>query len=1027
MLPKKLTIQGLYSYQEKQTIDFERLLESQIFGIFGTVGSGKSSVLEAISYAIYGETERLNKQDKRNYNMMNLKSNSLLIDFECTNHRDEDWRFIVEGKRAGNDFENVRTFNRRTFQRIGGDWQAVEESNPADIIGLSYDNFRRTIIIPQGKFQEFLQLGDADRTRMLKEIFNLDRFEFSLQTGILIKSSTGKMENLRGQMLQYEDLSEESITLHEEKAATLRKELDSKRKLKIEKTDAFAALEQKKGKHLKREELKDRLQKLSNQQPEIMALEEKLRRYERCLRLFSEPLNQKRRLKNELKNLNLETEQGQKNLAEIQSQLNAIAEEWEKVSNDYAVRDARKTKLADYETLLQIKINEQEIAALSQQRKKIKKELEQFALLLAEKREEKQKLESSIAEKQDSITDEKELYEIEKWYHRKQDISDAAAAKQNELSTVEKRIQTINENLRKGIAESNLQLETSFSSDLSLKEVQQQLGSFVTETYKQSEELQNQLSHLKVHQKLGEFANALHEGSACPLCGSNEHPSPLKNDSSKEIAKVENLLLITKEKLEKAGNLKSRYAELGGKMNETREQYEELNKQQKELKGKQVAHEKEFVWEVYDPQSKTKFQAELERQELAKNKIKALQQKLKELLKKMDKESEASENQKEILSSLDGRLNKLQGAESSLIESLKSITYTDFGLIDAGTINTEMRQLRAEIQLTDERYEQLKNKREELSTRLTVTETQLSQTKKQLKLTESNYKEANEKLLAGLSNSEFESTEEVASILAAEPNTEKLRNQIDGFKRELHSAEIQKAELDTELGTQTFDENAFNELKKEIDLVTNEVDQLIENSGAAARQAEKLKTDFATKRKLQKEIDLLDARLNDLDVLKKLFSSSGFVNYISSVYLRQLCDTANKRFYVLTRQQLRLELTDKNNFHVRDYLNDGRLRSVKTLSGGQTFQASLCLALALAESVQQRNKTRQNFFFLDEGFGSLDKESLQTVFNTLKSLRQESRVVGIISHVEELQQEIDVYLRIENTSAEGSKVVTSWT
>src|SRR5690606_16371970 len=143
-------------------------------------------------------------------------------------------------------------------------------------------------------------------------------------------------------------------------------------------------------------------------------------------------------------------------------------------------------------------------------------------------------------------------------------------------------------------------------------------------------------------------------------------------------------------------------------------------------------------------------------------------------------------------------------------------------------------------------------------------------------------------------------------------------------------------------------------------------------------------------------------------------------------YLQQLCEAANKRFYKLTQQQLRLEVTDKNEFQVRDYLNDGKTRLAKTLSGGQTFQASLSLALALAESVQQQNRSKQNFFFLDEGFGSLDRESLAVAFDTLKTLRNENRIVGVISHVEELQQEIDVYLKVKNDPFTGTQISGSW-
>jgi exonuclease SbcC len=142
------------------------------------------------------------------------------------------------------------------------------------------------------------------------------------------------------------------------------------------------------------------------------------------------------------------------------------------------------------------------------------------------------------------------------------------------------------------------------------------------------------------------------------------------------------------------------------------------------------------------------------------------------------------------------------------------------------------------------------------------------------------------------------------------------------------------------------------------------------------------------------------------------------------VYLQELCHAATERFYKLTRQKLSLEVTDDNNFQVRDFLNGGKVRNVKTLSGGQTFQAALSLSLALADSIQKITESNQNFFFLDEGFGSLDKESLSIVFDTLKSLRKENRIVGVISHVEEMQQEIDNYLKIVMDEEHGSIIFT---
>ena len=142
--------------------------------------------------------------------------------------------------------------------------------------------------------------------------------------------------------------------------------------------------------------------------------------------------------------------------------------------------------------------------------------------------------------------------------------------------------------------------------------------------------------------------------------------------------------------------------------------------------------------------------------------------------------------------------------------------------------------------------------------------------------------------------------------------------------------------------------------------------------------------------------------------------------------MQNICKAANLRFQKLTRQRLELEITETNNFQIRDFLNDGQVRNVKTLSGGQKFQAALSLALALADNIQKLTRSNQNFFFLDEGFGSLDKESLQIAFEALKSLRKENRIVGVISHVEEMQQEIDTYLLIVNKEEGGSAITTSW-
>ena len=204
MIPIELTIQGLYSYQEKQTIDFTRLTAANLFGIFGPVGSGKSTILEAITFAIYGRTDRLNLSgDNRYYNMMNLRSNEMLIDFIFEAGREQTtYRATVKSSRNSRNFDEVRTPERTAYRKREGQWVPIEVEALEEAIGLSYDNFKRTIIIPQGQFQEFLQLGNRDRTKMMKELFNLEKFEFYYKVVSLERKNDEKRQHNQGQLQQ---------------------------------------------------------------------------------------------------------------------------------------------------------------------------------------------------------------------------------------------------------------------------------------------------------------------------------------------------------------------------------------------------------------------------------------------------------------------------------------------------------------------------------------------------------------------------------------------------------------------------------------------------------------------------------------------------------------------------------------------------------------------------------------------------------------------------------------------------------
>jgi DNA repair protein SbcC/Rad50 len=268
----------------------------------------------------------------------------------------------------------------------------------------------------------------------------------------------------------------------------------------------------------------------------------------------------------------------------------------------------------------------------------------------------------------------------------------------------------------------------------------------------------------------------------------------------------------------------------------------------------------------------------------------------------------------------------------------------------------------------------------------------------------------------------FEDEEKLIALFHHSLDADKVDAEIRQFEDRSLLVKNKVEELQAQPGVSSFDQEAFTQLQNKLKEEKSALEAIKKSFTLLDQELISIKGKLQEKQKLQVTFSELEKRESNLKELERLFKGSGFVKYVSSIYLKELCATANLRFLKLTKNSLSLEIDDNNTFWVIDYLNGGKKRLLKTLSGGQTFQASLCLALALAEKVKSLNQADQSFFFLDEGFGALDRNSLRVVFETLKSLRHENRIVGIISHVEELQQEIEVYAKVELDPERGSQV-----
>lgn len=1014
MIPIKLSLQGLYSYQQEQTIDFERLMQGQLFGIFGAVGSGKSSILEAITFALYGQTDRMHQREKRNYNMMNLKSSELLIDLEFMNYSGQRYRSVVKGKRSKSNFDQVNTFDRRFFEWKQEEWVPMETTDATELLGLSYDNFRRTIIIPQGRFKEFLELGAKDRTDMLKEIFRLDKYDLQNNVRSLQARNNESLQHLSGRMQQYEDLTEELISQTGEKVKELQANLE-KSEAQYKQWQKQVSEEEKIKNLLDRlEKEQTKLEELNSSKSYFQDLEQQLRRYEYALRYFKTPLTQ-------LDTQNRDIERQKRELAEKEEKHKISTAQLEKeersftvLKNSYDQLDREKMRLEDLRTIEKIIATEKDLEKLH---KRLKDGKETIVL----KKEEVTGLQSQITQiktdiqhLENAIDRDQLLSEAEKWYARhanlqsqEKEIRQDLQKQQNEISELlyqlQKIVDPLNTSAMEPIAASELDsLITKWTAPLPEDKLQK---------------LEKEQKEYHLQEELSRYSDSLEDGVPCPLCGSLHHPQLL------HVENVSDAIAATEKALEKEQKRLQDFRALSNKLNWQHQTYKSLTEKLSQRTDDIRAHTESFIWKDLDPNDKSKIDARIDAWKKNVQIVKEKKSQLLEAERELDKCVKQLETYNNAMGSIQTEATAAEGRMAALNDQLKEV---DFRQVKAEALHQDIQGLQLKIETTVTQYKQAETSIQKQKEQLADLTSAIRESQKRLTELESRVGALKQQLEELLKEAPFESQDEVGDLLKVDLDTTRERERLNYFEKELHKTSGDVDQLTEETKDVKFDEEAHQSLKAALKNLEEQLQKDRETTVSLKARWQQMVKDQEAFVLLKAEQDKLQVRGENLKKMANLFSASGFVNYISTVYLQNLCASANDRFYRLTRQQLRLEVDDDNSFKVRDFLNDGRERSIKTLSGGQTFQASLCLALSLAESIQEQNKASQNFFFLDEGFGALDREALRVVFDTLKALRQEDRIVGIISHVEELQQEIDNFLYIKNDEEKGSQVRTSW-
>ncbi|MFO8043501.1 MAG: AAA family ATPase, partial [Alkalispirochaeta sp.] len=531
MIPVKLTIQGLYSYQEAVEIDFRHLTAAQLFGIFGPVGSGKSSILEAMTLALYGESARLNKNDKRSTNMLNLRSERLFVDFTFLDRQSRTFRFTAEAKRNRKRPEEVGNMNRRAYRldarpdsrrdahvdarpdsrrdpssnaqpnseansephSPSAEWIPLDHNDGERVLGLSYQNFRRTTIIPQGRFQEFLQLGATDRTEMMKELFQLERFDLHSRTRTLMGATTTHLEGVESAL---RELPEDPEAIRTELRAEAERVSSERATAGARRTEANVRAEQ----LARLTALHRELAQLQQQDRELRSGEHALKELEAHITRLHEARDHLRGPFERLQDARRRVEEAQGRLREIDERLEPAQQRLRELEERRNTLESDAQRRPVLEALREALSRGAQRVSVEQEIHE-KREARDAAVKL---REDSQRqigeFRSALAELEAGIPERRRLGELQSAVQAEQYYRTAA--------------DSIASRRTAALQQAGLTAEAS----------QAELAELREQAERDRRHLEAQLRRAAVDDQLRELAESLSDGEPCPVCGSLHHP-----------------------------------------------------------------------------------------------------------------------------------------------------------------------------------------------------------------------------------------------------------------------------------------------------------------------------------------------------------------------------------------------------------------------------------------------------------------------------------------------------------------------
>lgn len=992
MMPISLTLSAFGPYPDTITIDFESFQEDGLFLITGPTGSGKTMIFDAMIFALYGKTSGQIRQTDSLRCDHALNEIPTFVEFSFSLHQQNytikrNPKYYLEGKKTpkqpsallilpdGKMVEGIKEVNQKMISLLGVDDQ----------------QFKQICMIAQGEFTKLIMASSDEREKVLRELFHSETYQkLEEKLKVHLKTYQDKYDLLLNkrkdlmQELQVED-HQEYLSKQTKLIASQQKEYDDLKKDLDQKKQQLQLYRLQNQRLIQLKDLKQQFQDLKKQENDYQKLNktvDTLKKAQETNYLYISYIKQQKKLQT----LNLNQEDFLKQLKKLEKDYQEKKVQANSLDYKQQTKEKLQNQIQETKQLInqiyQYQNDYQNLQTLKQQYRMLDEEHKLFL-------KKKEKFENGLQRDQERIQSEQQVqskYELIKQQYVR---LNEQKVKVHQLSDYYDQILKLNEN------KSDLQEEYT-----------------VVEKQVDHERMQyNQMEKLYFRKQAGIFALQLKEDQPCPICGSLHHPHPA------QIEKED----ITKEKLDqqakKVKQQEHRLQDILQKILLSNQKKEMLVKQTKQLSSELNIQEeisKEIFIKELDHLSKDEKRMKKEYLEL-QDELKYIQKLKKSValsLKDMSTYESKELKQAQSLENIQVQIHQLSG---KLDDSLRQY---EIGEVNKNyqQVQKEYRQLSLEIETIQQDYEKVKNKYLEIKTKISSLNQQIIQEQEI-------YDELDNKYHTALDA--FINEEEFLNLKTQINQISILEKKYQDYLISLKSLNEQIISLENEVKDSTYvDLSSLSETIKEVN------QQLREKND----DLEKLKIDYSLKEKMIKDIQKINQQLEkDEDTYQRYLDlynlASGKNNarvsierYVLATYFENMLIYANVimkqlsqgRYQLLrkddagkgrSQQGLELDVFDQES---------GNIRSIKTLSGGESFKAALSLALGLSRMVQDyAGGIELNTLFIDEGFGSLDSQSLDQAMNCLMELHHENKLIGIISHVSDLKDRIERQLVVE--------------